>query len=92
MHNMSKTIAYYIIIHVTLTSDLFFFFSTNDVAVFQHEQATGSRPGDAGRRGCGPTDVAPVWQQDSVHRGNIRSVGRLSRQRLRGISGRLGFI
>lgn len=61
------------------------FFSANDFAVFQHEQAPGSRLGDPGRRGRGPTDVAPVRQQNSVQCGHLRSFDRLSRRRLRGV-------
>jgi len=38
------------------------FYSANDVAVFQLQQAHDSRPGDAGCRGRGPTDVTQIWQ------------------------------
>lgn len=63
------------------------FFSTNDFTVFQHEQAPGSRLGDAGRRRRDSTDVAPVRQPNSVQYENFRSLDRLSHRRLRGIIG-----
>jgi len=63
----------YIVIYHTRFSILSFY-SANDVAVFQLQQAHGPRPGDAGRRGRGPTDVTPIRQQNSVHGGDYGCV------------------
>jgi len=61
-HYVSKTITQYNNNITRRTRYLSFrsFFSANDFAVFQHEQALGARLGDAGCRGRGPTNVAPV--------------------------------
>lgn len=63
----------YIVIYHTQISILSFY-SANDVAVFQLQQAHGPRPGDAGRRGRDPTDVTPIRQQNSIHGGDYGSV------------------